>query len=72
MPSSQYPKDKQKIPVETRKLISTNININEDYFKQTIELRKEKWETVKELRKNGTYAGLVFNKIAAKGKYRKQ
>ena len=59
MPSSQYPKDKQKIPLETRKLISTNININEDFPKETLEIRNGKWKTVKKLSKKGTYAILV-------------
>ena len=44
----------------------------EDYSKETLKIRKEKWKEVKELRKNGTYAILVYDKVAIKGKYRKQ
>ena len=65
-------KDKIKIISEARKLKGTNISINEDYSKETLEIRKEKWKEVKELRKNGTYAILVYDKAVIKGKYRKQ
>ena len=65
-------KDKLKIISEARKLKGTNISINEDYSKETLEIRKEKWKEVKELRKNGTYAILVYDKVIIKGKYRKQ
>ena len=65
-------KDKLKIISEARKLKGTNICINEDYSKETLEIRKEKWKEVKELRKNGTYAILVYDKVVIKGKYRKQ
>ena len=65
-------KDKLKIISEARKLKGTNISINEDYSKETLEIRKEKWNEVKELRKNGTYAILVYDKVVIKGKYRKQ
>ena len=56
-------KDKLKIISEARKLKGTNISINEDYSKETLEIRKEKWKEVKELRKNGTYAILVYDKV---------
>ena len=65
-------KDKLKIISEARKLKGTNISINEDYSKETLEIRKEKWKEVKELRKNGTYAILVYDKVVTKGKYRKK
>ena len=65
-------KDKLKIISEARKLKGTNISINEDYSKETLEIRKEKWKEVKELRKNGTYAILVYDKVVIKEKYRKQ
>ena len=65
-------KDKLKIISEARKLKGTNISINEDYSKEALEIRKEKWKEVKELRKNGTYAILVYDKVVIKGKYRKQ
>ena len=65
-------KDKQKVLSDIRKVKGTNININEDYSKETFKIREENWKTVKELRKNGTYAILVYDKIVTKGKYRKQ
>ena len=65
-------KYKLKIISEARKLKDTNININEEYSKETLEIRKEKWKEVKELRMNGTYAILVYDKVVTKGKYRKQ
>ena len=65
-------KDKLKIISEALELKGTNISINEDYSKETLEIRKEKWKEVKELRKNGTYAILVNGKVVIKGKYRKQ
>ena len=65
-------KDKLKIISEARKLKGTNISINEDYSKETLEIRKGKWKEVKELRENGTYAILVYDKVVIKGKYRKQ
>ena len=65
-------KDKLKIISEARKLKGTNISINEDYSKETLEIRKEKWKEVKELRKNIAYAILVYDKVVIKGKYRKQ
>ena len=45
---------------------------NEDYLKETLEIRKENWRTVKRLRSQGTYAYLVYDRIVTKGKYRKQ
>ena len=65
-------KDKLKIISEAGKVQGTNISINEDYSKETFEIRKEKWKEVKELRNNGTYAILVYDKVVTKGKYRKQ
>ena len=65
-------KDKQKVLSDIRKVKGTSININEDYSKETFKIMEENWKTVKELRKNGTYAILVYDKIVTKGKYRKQ
>ena len=56
-------KEKQKVLSDTRKVKDTNININEDYSKETLKIRNENWKTVKELRKNGTHAILVYDKI---------
>ena len=65
-------KDKQKVLSDTRKVKGNNININEEYSKETLEIRKENWKTVKQLRKNGTYAVLLYDKIVTNEKYRKQ
>ena len=65
-------KDEPKIISEARKLKGTNISINEDYSKETLEIRNEKWKEVKELRKSCTYAILTYDKVVTKGKYRKQ
>ena len=65
-------KDKLKIISEAWRLKDTNIGINEDYSKETLEIRKEKWKEVKELRTNGMYAILVYDKVVTKGKCRKQ
>ena len=35
-------KDKQKVLSDTQKLKGTSININEDYSKETLEIKKEK------------------------------
>ena len=44
-------KEKQKVLSETWRLKDTNININEDYSKETLEIRKENWKTVKKNKK---------------------
>ena len=44
-------KEKQKVLSETWRLKDTNININEDYSKETLEIRKENWKTVKKTKK---------------------
>ena len=46
-----------------RKLKDTGYYINEDFSKETVEIRKENWKKVKELRKNGKYAILVYDKV---------
>ena len=37
--------------------------INEYFSKETVEIKKENWEKVKELRKNGKYAILVYDEV---------
>ena len=46
-----------------RKLKDTGYYKNEDFLKETVEIRKENWKKVKELRKNGKYAILVYDKV---------
>ena len=65
-------KDKQAILSVAKKLKGKDIYINEDYSKETLEIRKENWQTVKRLRSQGTYAYLVYDRIVTKGKFRKQ
>ena len=43
-------KDKQNILRKAKLLKGTNIFINEDYWQDTVEYRKELWEEVKVLR----------------------
>ena len=45
------------------KLKDTGYYINEDFSKETVEIWKENWKKVKELRKNGKYAILVYDKV---------
>ena len=46
-----------------RKLKDTGYYINEDFSKETIEIRKENWKKVKEPWKNDKYAILVCDKV---------
>ena len=65
-------KQKELVLSNARKLKDSGIYINQDYSKATMDIRKEKWETVKNLRKQGTYAVLVYDKVVTKGRFRKQ
>ena len=65
-------KDTQTVLSIAKKIKGKNIYINEDYSKETLEIRKENWQTVKRLRGQGTYAYLVYDPIVTKGKFRKQ
>ena len=65
-------KDKQAILSVVKKLKGKDKCINEDYSKETLEIRKENLQTVKRLRSQGTYAYLVYDLIVTKGKFRKQ
>ena len=46
-----------------RKLTGTRYYKNKCFSKQTVENRKENWKRVKELRKNGKYAVLIYDKV---------
>ena len=37
--------------------------INDDYFKETVAIKKENWKNVKQLREQGKYAVLVYDKV---------
>ena len=46
-----------------RKWKDTGYYINEDFSKEAVEIRKESWKKVKELRKNDKYAILIYDKV---------
>ena len=58
--------------IKSKRYIYIYIYANEDYSKETLEIRKETWKTVKRLRSQGTYEYLVYDRIATKGKFRMQ
>nr|XP_047125257.1 uncharacterized protein LOC124807423 [Hydra vulgaris] len=55
--------DKKRILFNSKNLRGTGIFINEDFAKETIETRKRLWGEVLNLRKEGKYAILKFDKI---------
>ena len=65
-------KGKQLVLSAAKKLKGENIYINEDFSKETMDIRKEKWKSVKSLRSQGKYAILVYDKIVVKGNFRKR
>ena len=65
-------KGKQLVLSAAKKLKGQNIYINEDFSKETMDIRKEKWKSVKSLRSQGKYAILVYDKIVVKGNFRKR
>ena len=48
------------------KLIESDIFINEDFSKQTTDLRKELWKEVKQLRSEGKIAYLNYRSVVTK------
>ena len=56
-------KTKKTILKNGRKLKDTGYHINKDFSKETVEIKKENWKKVKDLRKNGKYAILVYDKV---------
>ncbi|XP_065658502.1 uncharacterized protein LOC136083018 [Hydra vulgaris] len=55
--------NKNKILTSAKKLKGTGIFINEDFSNETMEIRKKLWEEVKQLRKEGKYAIIKYDKI---------
>ena len=53
-----------------KKLINTNIFIDEDFSPEMMEYRKQLWEEVKELRRKGNIAYLNYRSIVNKGRKR--
>ena len=54
------------------KLKGQSIYINEDFSKETMDIRKDKWKSVKLLRSQGKYAILVYDEIVVKGNFRRR
>ena len=59
---SKY-KTKEHILTKVRKKKPQGIRIYEDVSKATVQIRKENWKQVKDLRSKGKYAVLVYDKI---------
>ena len=64
-------KGKQIVLSVAKKLKGQNIYINKDFFKETMDIRKEKWKSVKLLRSQGKHAILVYDKTVVKRNFRK-
>ena len=56
-------KTKERILKEHRNQKPKDIEIYEDFSKETVKIRKELWEKVRELRSQNKYAILVYDKI---------
>ena len=65
-------KGKQLVLSAAKKLKVQNIYINEDFSKETMDIRKEQWKSVKSLRSQRKYVILVYDKIVVKGNFRKR
>ena len=59
-------KDKLKLLQKANNLRATKIFINEDFGKETMELRKQLWKEVKAHRDKGRVAYLNYRTVAAK------
>jgi hypothetical protein len=56
-------KDKMKILKETNRLKGSNIYVNEDFSKMTVDIRKRLFAEVKERRLNGENLAVRYDKI---------
>ena len=58
-------KDKEKVPREYRfcKRLVERLYINEDFSKETMEIRKEHLKQAKELRKKGKFVKIIQNRL---------
>ena len=54
------------------KLKGQNIYINEDFSNETMDIRKDKWQSKKSLRSQGKDASLVYDKTVVKGNFRRR
>ena len=60
--------DKARILKNTHRLIETTYYVNQDFSKETLAYRKELWEKIKALRKEGKVAYLNYKSIVVKEK----
>ena len=56
-------KDKVEIMKHAKNLKDTGIYINEDYSNETMAIRKELWSKVKQLRLEGKFAVIKYDRI---------
>ena len=56
-------KDKEKILKQAKKLKGTDVFINEDYSRETVEIRKRLWQEVKARRQKGERVMIRYDKI---------
>ena len=54
------------------KLKGQNIYINEDFSNETMDIRKDKWQSKISLRSQGKDASLVYDKTVVKGNFRRR
>ena len=54
------------------KLKGQNIYINEDFSNETMDIRKDKWQSKKSLRSQGKDAILVYDKTVVRGNFRRR
>ena len=64
-------KDKSIILKNVNKLKESDIYINEDFSRETTELRKKLWEEVKQLRSESKFAYLNYRSVVARDQGKK-
>ena len=64
-------KDKNIILKNVNKLKGSDLYINEDFSRETLELRKKLWEEVKQLCSEGKFAYLIYRSIITRGQGKK-
>ena len=55
-------KENEEIMLRRYKLKDTTYSVREDFFKETVEIRKKLWDQVKKLREAGKYAVIKYDK----------
>ena len=64
-------KDKSIILKNVNKLKGSDVYINEDFSRETTELRKKLWDEVKQLRSEGKFAYLNYRSIITRDQGKK-